>query len=101
MPGDGLLADLRSETAVLPPQRVWLYDCVSWFLRVSMFSYLSMGFRLLDASSTLAYWSSVYHVGHLLPVVMYLVGMMALRVAPKPRAAAAAAGGGGDRPHKE
>ncbi|XP_037073895.1 lysophospholipid acyltransferase 7-like [Pollicipes pollicipes] len=59
----------------LSPQRVWLYDAVTWLLRVSMFSYLSMGFLLLGAEPTLAYWRSVFWCGHAGGAALYAVGL--------------------------
>ncbi|XP_043208906.1 lysophospholipid acyltransferase 7-like [Amphibalanus amphitrite] len=68
----------------LPESRLWLYDCVTWFLRVSMFSYLCMGFLLLRADTTLAYWRSVYFVGHTAAAALYALGLVVLPRPPRP-----------------
>jgi len=69
----------------LPAERLWVYDLISWFFRVSMFSYLSMGFLLLRAGATLQYWTSVFFVGHLGMVLLYALGLTLRAVLPKPR----------------
>ena len=61
-----------------------MYDCVTWFLRVSMFSYLCMGFLLLRADLTLAYWRSVYFIGHTSAALLYGLALMVLPRPPRP-----------------
>merc|ERR1711874_678269 len=55
------------------------YDWVNWFVRMRWFDYLGMGFLLLRVDATLAYWSSVFFIGHLSLGVFYLLGMVLLK----------------------
>lgn len=57
-----------------------VYHLCTWAARVSMFSYLCVGFRLLDASTTLLYWRSIGFIGHLLPMLMYAVSRLIGRI---------------------
>jgi len=55
------------------------YDWANWFVRMRWFDYLGMGFLLLRIDSTLTYWSSVYFVGHLSLVILYLLGLAVIK----------------------
>eukprot|EP00092_Neocalanus_flemingeri_P009614 GFUD01010348.1.p1 GENE.GFUD01010348.1~~GFUD01010348.1.p1 ORF type:complete len:495 (-),score=109.74 GFUD01010348.1:780-2264(-) len=55
------------------------YDWVSWFVRMRWFDYLGMGFLLLRVDATLAYWSSVYFMGHLSLPVFYVLGLVVVK----------------------
>ena len=55
------------------------YDWFSWFVRVQMFSYLGMAFRLLRIDSTMLFWQSIFYAGHVYLPVAYLLGIFVLK----------------------
>jgi len=55
------------------------YDWANWFIRMRWFDYLGMGFLLLRVDATLAYWSSVFFIGHLSLGVFYLLGLVLVK----------------------
>ena len=55
------------------------YDWVNWFVRMRWFDYLGMGFLLLRVDATLAYWSSVFFIGHASLAVSYILGLAAVK----------------------
>jgi lysophospholipid acyltransferase 7 len=63
----------------------WLrvYDACSWFFRTRMFDYMSVGFILRYFHYTWKYWSSVYFIGHLVTLLFYIIGSIAVRMRPK------------------
>jgi len=63
----------------LPKKGQDAYDWVSWFMRVQMFSYLGMAFRLLRIDSTMLFWQSIFYVGHVCLPVFYLLGVFVLK----------------------
>ena len=48
-------------------------------MRVQMFSYLGMAFRLLRIDSTMLFWQSIFYVGHVCLPVLYLLGVFVLK----------------------
>ncbi|XP_057318858.1 lysophospholipid acyltransferase 7 [Microplitis mediator] len=48
--------------------------CFLWFLRFNCMAYLSFGFQLLNFGSIYIYYKSVYFVGHILAVLLYIIG---------------------------
>lgn len=64
-----------------PLQRV--YDACSWFFRTRMFDYMSIGFILKYFHYTWKYWKSVYFIGHLITLALYLIGLVAIQMRPK------------------
>ena len=48
-------------------------------MRVQMFSYLGMAFRLLRIDSTMLFWHSIFYVGHVCLPVLYLLGVFVLK----------------------
>jgi lysophospholipid acyltransferase 7 len=46
-------------------RRAVLFDWACWFCKMRSFDYMCMGFLLLDLTSTLRYWYSIYFIGHI------------------------------------
>ncbi|CAH8467407.1 unnamed protein product [Dicrocoelium dendriticum] len=63
----------------------------SWILKMRVFEYCCMGFLLLDAEGTLAYWHSIGYCVHVLLVMIIVLGVVLRRLCPDAAAAAAAA----------
>jgi hypothetical protein len=60
-----------------------VYDACSWFFRTRMFDYMSIGFILKYFNYTWRYWKSVYFIGHIVTLVLYLIGLIAVQIRPK------------------
>lgn len=60
-----------------------IYDICSWLFRTRMFDYMSIGFILKYFKHTWRYWKSVYFIGHIVTVVLYLIGLFAVQMRPK------------------
>ena len=83
-----ILAENVMEAGVrrrIPPNSRWLrvYDACSWLFRTRMFDYMSIGFILKYFHYTWKYWSSVYFIGHLVTLTLYLIGLFAVRMRGK------------------
>ena len=57
-----------------------IFDWGCWFFKMRGFDYMCMGFLLLTLESTLAYWNSIYFIGHI-----FVVAFLVLGYAFKPR----------------
>ncbi|KAG1707499.1 Lysophospholipid acyltransferase 7 [Nymphon striatum] len=62
------IRDKLSESARL------VYDWISWFMTMFLFSYLIVGFLILDATSTYLFWKSIYFIGHVMMLSFILIG---------------------------
>lgn len=62
-----------------------MYDWVSLVLKMQWFGYMGMAFLLLRVDKTLAYWRSVYFAGHVLILVLFLIGHFAIPKPPRSR----------------
>ena len=60
-----------------------LYDACSWVFRTRMFDYMSIGFILKNFKHTWQYWKSVYFIGHLFTLLLYIIGLIAVQFRPK------------------
>jgi len=60
-----------------------VYDVCSWFFRTRMFDYMSIGFILKYFTYTWKYWKSVYFVGHIVTLILYIIGLIAVQMRPK------------------
>lgn len=57
------------------------FDWVNWFLKMRAFDYMCMGFLLLRFDYTLAYWRSIYFIGHIMGIIFIVIG----RLKPLPK----------------
>ncbi|KAH0546357.1 lysophospholipid acyltransferase 7 [Cotesia glomerata] len=48
--------------------------CLMWFMRFFCMAYLSFGFQLLTFENNYIYYKSIYLVGHIIGVIMYIIG---------------------------
>lgn len=64
-------ASVRSK---LGPRGQNVFDWVHWFLKMRAYDYMCMGFVLLKASDTIAYWTSIYFIMHVIAVCCIVVG---------------------------
>lgn len=85
-----ILAENVMEAGVrrrIPAGSRWLrvYDIASWLFRTRMFDYMSIGFILKYFNYTWKYWTSVYFVGHVVTLILYLMGLIAIQIRPKGR----------------
>ena len=62
---------------------IYVYDACSWFFRTRMFDYMSIGFILKYSHYTWKYWKSVYFVGHVVTLIIFVIGTVAVRMQPK------------------
>jgi len=72
MAEDSMTKAFRREAT---PQGQVMYDWISWFFKMQAFSYMGVGFLLLNVDTTLNYWKSIYFIGHVLMIAFYLLGM--------------------------
>ncbi|VEL19952.1 unnamed protein product [Protopolystoma xenopodis] len=49
---------------------------LQWLIKMRVFEYCAMGFLLLDAPSTLAYWSSMYYCVHIVLGLLCMTGLL-------------------------
>jgi hypothetical protein len=73
---------MKSKSFLYPLQNPRVFDFFGWFMKIQWFSYMGIAFSLLEMGATLNYWKSIYYVGHVIIVVIYL----AARVLPSPKA---------------
>jgi lysophospholipid acyltransferase 7 len=83
-----ILAENAMEAGIrrrIPAHSRWirLYDVCSWFFRTRMFDYMSIGFILKYFHYTWKYWSSVYFIGHVVTLIFYIIGVIAIRIRAK------------------
>ncbi|THD23189.1 Lysophospholipid acyltransferase 7 [Fasciola hepatica] len=57
---------------------------VSWVIKMRVFEYCAMGFLLLDAEATLAYWHSIGYCVHIFLISLIVVGFLVNRFVPPP-----------------
>ena len=60
-----------------------VYDFCSWLFRTRMFDYMSIGFILKYFHYTWKYWKSVYFIGHIVTLVLYVIGLVAIQMRPR------------------
>ena len=82
-----ILAESVMEAGVrrrIPANSRWLhvYDACSWFFRTRMFDYMSIGFILKYFHYTWKYWSSVFFVGHVVTLILFVIGTIAVKLGP-------------------
>lgn len=56
-----------------PPTQQVVFDWIWWIIKMQSFSYMGMPFLLLDISSCLYFWKSVYFCGHIFIVLLYII----------------------------
>lgn len=66
-----------------------IYDRICWFFKMHAFSYMGVGFYLLEIKPTLSYWMSIYFLGHVLMGVFYAFGLTVLAIRRKSHKTAA------------
>lgn len=76
-------------------------DVVFWVSKFFAFSYLGMAFLLMTIDKIWFYYKSVYHLGYVLWVVMYGVGVLVAKERKRGERAAGGGGGGGQRDKAE
>lgn len=65
-----------------------IYDYISAFFTMRMFEYYAVGAHFLVYSDIARYWSSIYYIGHIVLVLLIVIGEILCRLAPKaPKAA--------------
>lgn len=72
-----IAAETAMEASVrtkLGPRGQNVFDWVHWFLKMRAYDYMCMGFVLLEASSTVNYWTSIYFIIHVTAVCCIVVG---------------------------
>ncbi|VDP93407.1 unnamed protein product [Echinostoma caproni] len=57
---------------------------ISWLIKMRVFEYCAMGFLLLDAETTLAYWHSIGYCVHVLLIGIIVIGFLINRFVPPP-----------------
>lgn len=50
-----------------------------WFFKMQAFSYMAIVFLLLRIDLTFKYWSSIYFAGHIVAVILFVVGKFILK----------------------
>ena len=63
----------------LTPAGRWYYDWVAWFAKMQWIAYVAMAHQLLHLDLVLAYWSSIYYLGHLVLPIFYLLGLVVVQ----------------------
>ncbi|ELT92151.1 hypothetical protein CAPTEDRAFT_141205 [Capitella teleta] len=58
------------------PTQQKVFDWTAYFINVRFFEYMAMGFMLLTYKDTMAYWSSIYFCGHILVVILIIIGLL-------------------------
>ena len=65
----------RFKAPGVPRYQQEIFDWLCWFHKMRQFDYMSMGFLLLSAKRTLRYWGSIYYIGHVVPLLLILLGL--------------------------
>jgi hypothetical protein len=60
-------------------QEAKAWDFLLWFFKMQAFSYLAIVFLLLRIDLTLKYWSSIYFAGHVVAVILFVLGKFILK----------------------
>jgi hypothetical protein len=62
---------------LLQEAKAWIFFI--WFFRMQAYAYMAIVFLLLHFDLTLKYWSSVYFAGHIVAVILFVVGKFILK----------------------
>lgn len=68
---NGMIAAFR-ENKDEKQQKLFDWGCL--FFKMRGFDYMCMGFLLLRLDATLAYWSSIYFIGHIVTILFIIIG---------------------------
>jgi len=60
-------------------QEAKAWDFFLWFFKMQAFAYMAIVFLLLRIDLTFKYWSSVYFTGHIVAVILFVVGKFILK----------------------
>jgi uncharacterized membrane protein YqjE len=60
-------------------QEAKAWDFFLWFFKMQAFSYMAIVFLLLHVDLTIKYWNSVYFAGHIVAVILFVVGKFILK----------------------
>jgi hypothetical protein len=60
-------------------QEAKFWDFFLWFFKMQAFSYMAIVFLLLRIDLTFKYWSSIYFAGHVVAIILFVVGKFILR----------------------
>lgn len=52
-----------------------IWDWIIWFFKMQAFAYMASAFLLLHVNRTLYYWKSIYFIGHIIGISLYLIGI--------------------------
>jgi uncharacterized membrane protein YqjE len=60
-------------------QEAKAWDFFLWFFKMQAFSYMAIVFLLLRIDLTFKYWSSIYFAGHVVAIILYVIGKVILK----------------------
>ena len=64
-------------------KRKEMFDWACWFFKMRGFDYMCMGFLLLRLDYTLAYWKSIFFLGHVVTIIFLVTGKLFYKKPPK------------------
>lgn len=76
LPVEDVYVKIRNGTTGLEA-KAWIFFI--WFFRMQAYAYMAIVFLLLHFDLTLKYWSSVYFAGHIVAVILFVVGKFILK----------------------
>jgi lysophospholipid acyltransferase 7 len=76
LPVEDVYVKIRKGTTGLEA-KAW--DFFLWFFKMQAFAYMAIVFLLLRIDLTFKYWSSVYFAGHIVAVILFVMGKFILK----------------------
>lgn len=73
LPVEDLYVKLFRKDATGVCAQIW--DWIIWFFKMQAFAYMASAFLLLHVNRTLYYWKSIYFIGHIIGISLYLIGI--------------------------
>lgn len=67
---DAMISTFRKNSS--ENMQYW-FDWACLFFKMRGFDYMCMGFLLLKLDLTLAYWQSIFFIGHLVPILFIII----------------------------
>ncbi|XP_045477551.1 lysophospholipid acyltransferase 7 [Harmonia axyridis] len=74
---------LKNESRQLSPMQIRIHKFVIWFFKMHFFSYQAIAMHLLELNKIFYYYNSIYHVGLILGIILYIIGLYLYKLEKK------------------
>lgn len=74
-----LLSEIEMEKAFrknLSESSQKIYDFIWYFIKMQSVSYMGVAFILLDLNVVIHYWKSIYYIGHIFVILMFVIAFL-------------------------